>query len=184
MAGSGQRNYSEAVKDNRKESILIVKPKKEQRSETTKQVVKEKVDIKNLAVGITKLRKGGTGSVILGCESERKIKKLKDTVCEKLGKDFEITEPKKIKPNIKIINVGEEEMKLKDENLIDTIKKQNKIDGKEKGFYIKVIKRTFKERRDGSKSNKLEGKEEGLLILEVDEVTHELMLKRKKINIR
>lgn len=64
MAGSGQRNYSEAVKDNRKESILIVKPKKEQRSETTKQVVKEKVDIKNLAVGITKLRKGGTGSVI------------------------------------------------------------------------------------------------------------------------
>jgi len=32
----------------KKESILIVKPKREQESETTKKVVKEKVDIKNL----------------------------------------------------------------------------------------------------------------------------------------
>lgn len=49
----------------KKESILIVKPKNVQESETTKKL-KERVDIKNLAVGITKLRKGGKGSVYLG----------------------------------------------------------------------------------------------------------------------
>lgn len=100
---------------------------------------------------------------------------------EKLGKDFEIMEPKKIKPKLKIINVDEEEMKLKDEDLIDTIKKQNNIDGKG-GFYIRVVKRISNERRGGTTRTRRESKESSL-ILEVDEVTHELILKRGKINI-
>jgi len=75
IARSGQKSYSETVKE-KKESILIVKPKREQESKTTKKVVKDKVDIKNLAVGIIKLRKG-KGSVILGCKSESEMKQLK-----------------------------------------------------------------------------------------------------------
>ncbi|EFN68952.1 hypothetical protein EAG_00180, partial [Camponotus floridanus] len=42
--------------------------------------VKEKVDIKKLDVGITKLKKGNKGSIILGCESESEMEKLRDTV--------------------------------------------------------------------------------------------------------
>jgi len=75
IARSGKKSYSETVKE-KKESILIVKPKREQESKTTKKVVKDKVDIKNLAVGIIKLRKG-KGSVILGCKSESEMKQLK-----------------------------------------------------------------------------------------------------------
>lgn len=71
IAGNEIKSYSEAVIDKKRESILIVKPKTEQESETTKKLVKENVDIKNLAVGITKIKKGGKGSSILGCESER-----------------------------------------------------------------------------------------------------------------
>lgn len=71
----------------------------------TKKLVKEKVDIKNLAVGITKIRKGSKESIILGCESEREIKKLKETVQEKPGEDFDIAEPRKRKPKLKIINI-------------------------------------------------------------------------------
>lgn len=71
IAESEIKSYSKAVKEKKKESILIVKPKTEQESEKTKKMVKEKVDIKNLAVGITKIKKGGKGSIILGCESER-----------------------------------------------------------------------------------------------------------------
>lgn len=101
---------------------MIVKPKTEQESENIKKVVKEKVDIKNLAVGITKIKKRGKGSIILGCESEREIK-LKETA-RKMGNEFDITEAKNRNPKIKIINVSEEEMKLKDEKLIDMILKQ------------------------------------------------------------
>jgi len=73
IARNDQKSYSETVKE-KKESILIVKPKRKQESKTTKKVVKEKVHIKNLAVGITKLRKGGKETVILGCESESEMK--------------------------------------------------------------------------------------------------------------
>lgn len=109
------------------------------------------------------------------------IKQLKDTVSEKLGKDFEIMEPKKIKPKLKITNIDEDEMKLKDENLIDTIKKQNNIDRRKKGSYIRVVKRINNTRR--GETTRRENKEEGSLILEIDEETHELMLGRRKINI-
>lgn len=47
-AGSERRSYSEAMRDKKGESILIVKSKTEQESENTKKVVKEKVDIKKL----------------------------------------------------------------------------------------------------------------------------------------
>lgn len=74
-------------------------------------------------------------------------------------------------------------MKLKDDNLIDTIKKQNKLDGNEEGFYIKVVKRIDNERRNVNTQSRAGNKDEGSLILEMDERTHELMLRREKINI-
>lgn len=132
-------------------------------------MVKEKVDLKKLKVGITKLKKGNKGSIILGCESEREMEKLRDTVREKLGEDFKVTEPKGIKPKIKVVYVGEEEIQLHDISLIDTIKKQNKIDEE---FYIKIVKRMVKDRSDDNICAAGGRKEDGSLILEVDEMTH------------
>ncbi|EZA47066.1 hypothetical protein X777_16833, partial [Ooceraea biroi] len=86
--GTTQRSYSNIEKA--KESIIIVKPKVQQGSEDTKKVIKEKINIKNIAVGITKMRK----------------------VQEKLGKDYEVAEPIQNKPKVKIIGIGEKEMKL------------------------------------------------------------------------
>ncbi|XP_029177728.1 uncharacterized protein LOC114945635 [Nylanderia fulva] len=173
-----QRNYSEAVKNKKKENIIIVQPKREQESETTKKLVKEKIDIKKLEVGISKLKKGNKGSIILGCESEGEMEKLRDTVREKLGDDFKVTEPKGVKPKIKAVIVGEEEMQMDDEALIDTIKKQNKIDEE---LHIKIVKRMAK----GNENSRAGSgrKEDGSLIMEVDEIAHELMLKKEKINI-
>lgn len=76
---------------------------------------------------ITKLRKGNKGTIILGCEKERELEKLKTTVQNKLGEDYKVMEPKKIEPKIKIINVGEKEIKLEEDDLIDTILKQNRM---------------------------------------------------------
>jgi len=120
--------------------------------------------------------------VILGCESESEMKQLKASVREKLGKDFEIVEPKKIKPKLKVINIEEEEMILKDEKLINTIKKQNNMNENEES-YIRVVKRFSSGRRGGDIKARRENREEGSIILEVDEKTHELMLRREKLNI-
>lgn len=116
-------------------------------------------------------------------ESEGKVKELKDTICEKMGEDFEIMETRKIKPKIKVVNVGEEEMKLNGRNLIDTITKQNKVDDKEEGFYLKVVKRIIKEGKKGNTRVRGGNNEEGSLILEADEVTHDLLQRKGKINI-
>ncbi|XP_071580811.1 uncharacterized protein, partial [Temnothorax nylanderi] len=172
---------SEAVKEKKKENVIIVKPFKQQESETTKKLIKEKVDIKNLAVGITKLRKGSKGTVILGCENEKEMEKLKSTVRDKLGEDFKIMEPRRIEPKIKIINVGAEEIKVDKENLIDTIIKQNF--GDRNRFFIRVVKRIVKERRSNNMRFRGEGNEEGSIILEADEMTQSLMLEREKVNI-
>lgn len=181
-SGNMQRSYSELVKEKEKESIVIIKPKIEQESTVTKKLVKEKVDIKNLPVGITKVKKRNKGSIILGCESEREIKKLKEIVQEKLGKDFDITEPRKRKPKLKIINISDEIMKMDDVNIIETIERQNEIEVKERGYYIRIAKKIIKERRENKVKSGGRGGEEGLLIIEVDKRTQEL-ISRGKINI-
>lgn len=104
----------------KKENIIIVKPKIQQESETTKKVIKEKVDIKKMPMGITKLRRAREGTVILGCETGEEMRKLRDTVQTKLGESYSVTESLQVKPKIKIINISEEKMELDDDELIHT----------------------------------------------------------------
>ncbi|KMQ92758.1 hypothetical protein RF55_7211 [Lasius niger] len=59
-----KRKFSEVVQEKKNENVIIIKPRKQQESEATKKVMREKVDIKNLAVGVTKLRNGNNDSVI------------------------------------------------------------------------------------------------------------------------
>lgn len=147
----------------------------QQESEDTKKLIKEKVDIKNMDMGVTKLKKGSKGAVIMGCETGEEVKKLKETVQNKLGENYKVMEPFQSKPKIKIINIGVEEMNLDDNELINTIKKQNKIDT----VNMRIVKRMIKEKR----SNQRRGNEEGSIIMEADEETHEMLLKRAKLNV-
>jgi len=47
---------------------LVVSLKVQQESETTKKLIKEKVDVKNMDMNITKLRKGNKETVVMECE--------------------------------------------------------------------------------------------------------------------
>lgn len=183
--GGTLRKYSEAVKEKKKENILIIKPKTQQESEDTKKIVKDKIDIRNMEVGISKLRKGGRGAVILGCETGEEMKRLKDKVQATMGEDFNVNEPQWKKPKIKVINVGEDEIKMDDDKLVDAIKKQNRIEGVAgEDFCMRIVKRMFKGReKNNDRSRGRRGEEEGSLILEVDDDTHEEMIKRGKLNI-
>ncbi|XP_024947096.1 uncharacterized protein LOC112495307, partial [Cephus cinctus] len=173
---AGKATYSEAVKEKKKEMVIIVKPKLQQESEATKRAIKEKVDIKNMAMGITKLKKGSKGTVILGCESGGEIEVLKAEaeVKNKMGEGFKVTESTQMKPKIKIVNIEEEELNLTDEELVDTIKTQNGIEETE-GREWKIVKRLTKGRQQ---ERNRRGPIEGSIILEVDEATHEELLSK------
>jgi len=81
------------------------------------------------------------------------------------------------KPKIKIINIGLEDMNLDDNELINTIKKQNKIDV----VNMQIVKRIVKEKRNNQSERRRN--EEGSIIMEVDEEMHELILKKAKLNV-
>lgn len=152
MNGSAEgvhNSYREAAKK-KKENIIIIKPKIQQESETTKKVIKKKVDIKKMSMAITKPRKEREGTIILGWETGEEMVELKDTVQPKLEENFtdNVTESLQMKLKIKIINIGEEEMELDDDELIPTVKNQN-MDGS----HIRLVKRILKKKnKDNSQS--------------------------------
>lgn len=158
------RNFSDVVKERKKENILIIKPKSQQESEVTKRIVKEKIDIKKMEVGKTKLRKGGNGALILGCESGEEMERLKATVQATMGEEVRVTEPQGRKPKIKIVNFGGDEIKMDDDKLIDSIKKQNRIDGECDEFCMRMEKRIFRGRRASYVQSRRGEEEEGFLI--------------------
>lgn len=142
----GRKKYSGAIGEKEKENIIIVKPKVQQESETTKKILKEKIDIKSMEVGITKLKKGTKGTVVMGYETGEKVEKVRDIIQSKLGKSFEVTESKRLKHKIKIVNVGVEELKLDDNELIATIRRQNGFEERKENI-LRIEKRIFKGRR-------------------------------------
>lgn len=174
--GKEPKSYAGAVVGRNRESVIIVKPKKRQESEMTKKLVKENINITDMAVGITKLRKRNNGTVILGCESKSEMEKLKVTIQNKLGKEYNIMEPKGAKPKIKVVNIDEEKMKLENENLLNVIMKQNKIEDEKEEFHMRIIKKISKENTRGGGVN-------GSIIIELDDITHDSIMNRGKISV-
>lgn len=178
-----KRSYSDVTKDNKKENIMIVKPKTQQDSKETKKIIKAKVDIKNMNIRVTKFRTSNNGTVILGCDEGKDFKRLKETVKEKLEDNFKITESVPKKPKIRIINIGKEEFQMEDKDLLNTISKQNRIETDIEGFYMKLLKRI--ERGDGERENRT-GRtlnNGGSIILELDENTLSIIMKERKVNV-
>ncbi|RLU17704.1 hypothetical protein DMN91_009941 [Ooceraea biroi] len=133
------RSYGDAVKGKKKENVIIIKPKEQQKSEKTKEEIKQTIDIKNMSIGVSKMRKGGNGAFILGCESEKEIKQLKSTVEIKLGNKYQIIELRNAQLKVKIFNVDEEEMKCNEEQIIaDSFKRKREEEDEEDR--IKAVK--------------------------------------------
>ncbi|KMQ86031.1 hypothetical protein RF55_15102 [Lasius niger] len=176
------RSYNEVVKEKKKENVIIVKPKEQQESEKTKKAIKQNIDIKNMPIGVSKMRKGGKGALILGCESEQELKQLKATVENKMGDKYQITEPKKIYLKVKILNVDEEEMKDEEDRVVNMIIKQNHLVEERSEFHMKILKKIIGKRNENSSvARKKLG--DGSLLIEVDDVTHEEMLRMERINV-
>lgn len=178
LTGTVNKSYSEVTKEKKKENVIVIKPKIQQESEATKKIIKEKVDIKNMSTGITKLRKGNRGTVIMGCETGEELKELKVAVETELGKDYNVTEVIQMKPKLKIVYVGEDEMNLDDGDLATTIKKQNRLEEINKENHIRILRKITMKPRNGSQNMQV-----GCVIIETDDITHDFLLNNGKVNI-
>lgn len=61
---------------------------------------------------------------------------------------------------------------MDDDRLLATIKKQNKIKADKEEFYMKIVKKLHREKKNGSQSGRA-GIEEGCIIIEADEDTYD-----------
>ena len=71
---------------------------------------------------------------------------------------------------------------MNDNDLIDTIKKQNKI-AVNKECHMRIVKKIIKEKKNDKNQSERRGKEKGSVIIEADEKTHEVLLNKEKLNV-
>jgi len=179
--GKSIGTYSDVLQK-KKEAVIVIKPKKQLESEATKRVIKESVDIKSMSLGVSRLKKGHNGSILLGCEAGKECEALKDVFQKKMGNDFRVTEVVPRRPKVKIVNIDKEEMDMGDKDLIETIKKQNKIESNIESFHMCLLKRLKLSQRTENQTNR-KPKEEGSIIVEMDENTYRKMMREGKVNV-
>lgn len=144
-------------------SSVIIKPKNsEQKSDITKNDIKEKINPAEISVN--GIRKVGKGAIVIECTdkkaSDKLIKELNDN---NLSGSYDIKETESKKPKLKIIGLSTKDEDSKIENYI---KKQNGLENSD----IKVIKVFENKQKNGFNC-----------IIQVDGAAFQKLMEEKKI---
>lgn len=114
-----QRSYAKALKGN---GVLIVKPKQQNDTNVNKLQLQQTLSNIPLNVGITGMRDGKGGTVVVRCKNNEDANKLKTTIETNLSKQYSTAVPAKKKPCIKIVGI---QQAYSEEELIRTLRLQN-----------------------------------------------------------
>lgn len=163
-------SYAEMV--NRKQmnpKVILVTPKLlGQKSDATKQVIKEKINPVQMGIGVSGVRVARDGGILIRCDDEHSMETCRGGLVKELGDEYEVTLPKRRHPRMKIVGineVNEENGKLEKEMIL-----QNGLaDGSEE---IKIVYKKI------SKANKIIK-----LVIEVSPKTRATFLEREKIRV-
>lgn len=146
--------YSDVIKN----PVLIIKPKNtQQNSETTTSQIKQSIEDPS-AFNVKGIRTVNNGSVVVSCENEDSIERMRTEISSKLGDDYNVTIPMKRLMQLKIFGLSSSYSK---EELAAKIQLQNKTfttDSKLKVVYMK------------------DNQTGGNAIIETDESTHNALL--------
>lgn len=144
-------------------SSVIIKPKNvEQKSDITKNDVKEKINPGEISVN--GIRKVGKGAIVIECTNKQASEKLIKELNENLSESYDIKQAESKKPKLKILGLS---IKDDDSKIENYIKKQNT--GLENSD-IKVIKVFENKQKNGFNC-----------IIQVDGEAFQHLMKEKKI---
>lgn len=148
---------------------VIVRPKDSTiHQENTVEVVKRKIDLVKVGVGVTSIKPINNKGCFLGTTSERDSQKLNDEIKLKLGEKYEVTQPTTLKPQLFLTGV---EREYEEEQLVTEIISTNY--GFSKEDEIKVVhKRPMKTANQQNVSPKW------LYVLEAKEVTFQKLVNK------
>lgn len=114
-----QRSYASIVKD----SVVVVKPVLGKDSEKTREIVKQKFKPEELGVGISGVKKGRDGAVVIKCRNRDEAGQVMETIQKNLGNEYRSHIPAKKNPRIKITHI---DAGFDEQSLLEAIKCQNK----------------------------------------------------------
>lgn len=98
--------YSDKIKKNKVEPVVVIKPKNtNQKHDETRKEVKNAVDPTKIAVSC--MKNARDGGVIIECRNKSAAAALKTEATNKMSENYNISEPKRQLPKIKIVGITE-----------------------------------------------------------------------------
>jgi hypothetical protein len=125
--------------------------------------VKEAIDPAKLDVGINKFRQSSSGGMLINCNSEADLAKIKTNVESVLGQNYKVTIPVKMNPRLSIVGVNDSELSHEDIRRL-ILENNKKIIATASSFLLKVV-HTYSG-KDGNIN----------IVLEIDPSTREAIL--------
>ena len=170
-----ERSFSEVIKNgekykaqnNSQSPSLIIKPKKNQSSEKTKNDLKRNIQPNQLNVGIKNIRETKQGNIVIKCTANNDIEKLKQAAENCLGDHYIIETLKLNSPRMKIVGYSGEQDK---EELEQVIRQQNTWINEAEKMNITFIK-------------KIKNKNTSTIFFECSSALYWKMMSQKKIFI-
>lgn len=146
--------------------VVIIKPKNKQESQKTREEIQKNLKPSTLEVGINQIRNIKEGGVLIKCKNKEEQNKIKKAAEKELTKLYQVKAPELKNPLIKIVDIEE---KLTNEELVNSIKRQNKsIISETMEIDVKVNKKM---------------KQTFMAILEVDPITFQKIMQEHSLSI-
>lgn len=164
------QSYANAAKNGKE--TLIIKPKEKQESNITKGDLKEKINPKEMAIGVENLREGREGAVIINCSNSNTKEKIREKVATELGHQYNVVDGVQKNPKLIIRGVEEDFIDGDDSMVLDSLIEQNDLSINDDS----IFKVQAKYKRKG-KVNK------GNIILTVDGTLKNKICQMEKLNI-
>nr|XP_029723971.1 uncharacterized protein LOC115264439 [Aedes albopictus] len=146
------------------EQTVVFKPKESQDTQTTKSVLKEKID--PVAYAVKDIFYSNNGNVAIRCDSHSSALKLLESAKKTLGGNYDIDIQKALKPRLKLVGFSAD---VDTESFLSKFRKQNDLP---EAAIIEIV-RFIKSKKD--KENPMS------VILELDVATFKQLLKAKSV---
>lgn len=114
-----QPTFANVVKG---DPAIIVKPKNKQSADKTKKDIVSNID--PVGIKVTKMKNQKSGAIIVACENQESLKKLKNDAEINLSDNYSVDEVKNKNPRIVICNISDQ---MSDSDLIKALKLQNEF---------------------------------------------------------
>lgn len=168
---SASRKYADVLKQ-KAEPVLVVKPISDQASNLTRSEIKQAIDPIDIGINISQLKQVSKGAVVIGCENRAEVNLLRTKISEKIGDKYNVEIPVLKKPRLKIMNIHNEDIDIEDAEIVNKIRKQNRINNERNDVHIRIVKKIENKRYRSS-----------TLIVETDPLTHKSLLANVQVNI-